>query len=183
MLVLEFHDIKADCFIALISGTTGCVFCWFHLHVVPFRRSMATLCSCWKARWWWSIWGWSWGLRWSSATTSTSSSRAGRDPPPPLRCRRRHGRLYRHAFADCAWQRGLDFGEIVWQTPACSHFRCIEGTNGRDLLSVCPLSESHRCSPNYQKPPRCTEIELWLFTDEVVSFPSLLSGLTKSFGL
>lgn len=29
----------------------------------------------------------------------------------------------------------------------------------------------------------CTEIELWLFTDEVVSFPSLLSGLTKSFGL
>lgn len=109
---------------------------------------METLCSCWKARWWWSIWGWSWGPRWSSATTSTSSSRAGRDPPPPLRCRRRpsagHERLYRRASADCASLRGLFFGEIVRQTPACSHFRCIEGTNGRGLTSVCPLSRCRR---------------------------------------
>lgn len=123
---------------------------------------METLCSCWKARWWWSIWGWSWGLRWSSATTSTSSSRAGRDPPPPLRCRRRpsagrHERLYRHAFADCASQRGIYFGEIVRQTPACSHFRCIEGTNGRDLMSVCPLSRA-RDPPVFTELPKTTPV-------------------------
>lgn len=55
------------------------------------------LCSCWKVRWWWNIWGWSWGLHWNSATTSTNSNRAGCDsqltlrqqplPLPPRFCR------------------------------------------------------------------------------------------------
>lgn len=69
------------------------MFCCF----LPFRRSMEMLCSCWKARWWWNIWGWSWGLHWNSATTSTNSNRAGCDsrltlrqqplPLPPHFCR------------------------------------------------------------------------------------------------
>lgn len=153
-----------------------------HVHVVPFRRSTGTLCSCWKARWWWSIWGWSWGLRWSSATTSTSSSRAGRDPPPPLRCRRQHERLYRHAFC---WLRLTERGDCKTDTSLFTFpvHRGHKWTRPHVCLSFITVPETHRCSPDYQKPPRCTEIELWLFTDEVVSFPSLLSGLTKSFGL
>lgn len=162
MYNIRGNYIKADRFIVLIPCGTGCMFCQFHVHVVPFRRSMETLCSCWRARWWWSIWGWSWGLRWSSATTSTSSSRASRDAPLSLRCRRRplaarRERLYRHASANCASRRGLYFGDIVRQTPVCPHFRCIVGTNGSDLM-YCMFVIHHGAGdpPLFTKLPKTT---------------------------
>lgn len=140
------------------------VSCWFHARVLPFRRSMDMLCSCWKARWWWNIWGWSWGLHWNSATTSTNSNRAGCD-----------SRLTTVASAamlllSAPQKRGSIFAgyktSVRFSTFPVHHRQ--ERRSSHVCLSFIVVSAIHQRSPKYQKPPRCTEIQLWFSIDEAV---------------
>lgn len=153
---------KVDCFLVLAGG-----FCRLHggeaglcsVAFLPFRRSMETLCSCWKARWWWNIWGWSWGLHSNSATTSTNSNRAGCDSWPCfffLRELHKTGSIF-------LW--GYKTSVMFFYISGASQAR--KEVNSRLFVIYGGLA-IHQRSPKYQNSPGCSVTQLWFSTDEAV---------------
>lgn len=113
-----------------------CRFYYSHGSVTRFRKSMETLCSCWKVRWWWSIWDWSWDLHLNSVTTSTSLNRVGYDL------------LQQRPNFDC-----LSLNLYLCNLKVHHHHKYIMDTNGTthfgllysNYLQLKQLLHHHRC--------------------------------------